>query len=72
MEILTVVNVRDGRVLDEVELTAAGELRYRTGAARSMFEGLRGSDQTLTDAQIFALRTDWTNGYVAIRGHGER
>lgn len=66
MEMLEIVNLRDGRVLDEVALVA-GELRYRTGASRPLFETLRANHPELTDADIFARYTNWTNGYLAVR-----
>lgn len=66
MKPLKVISVRSGDVIDTVTL-ADGELRFATGAAREMFESLRSVDPSLTDAAIFAMRTDWSNGYIQTR-----
>jgi len=63
---LVVTSVGSGRELDRVTLTQ-GVLSYETGAARSLFEGLRGSNPDLTDEQLFDAYNDWSNGYLTVQ-----
>lgn len=59
------VTSRSGNTIDEVGL-AEGALTYRTGAAREIFETMRGRmEPGLTDEDLYALMTGWTNGYIS-------
>lgn len=61
------VKTADGALLDTVSLVN-GKLRYKTGEAKSIFEGKRLQDgKKLGDAAIYAMLTDWSNGYVVIK-----
>lgn len=60
---LTVKTV-DGELLDTVSLSN-GKLKYKTGEAKSIFEGKRLQDgKKLSDADIYALLTDFTQHRV--------
>lgn len=62
---LTVTSVRTGHVLDEVRLVD-GKLAYQTGRARQIVEGKRAAHPELSDADLYRLVTDWSNGYIQI------
>jgi hypothetical protein len=61
---LAYVDVRTGRTLDTVSWQGEGSIRYATGAARPVLEGL------LIRRRIprAALLGGWSNGYVQLRG----
>jgi len=56
------VKTSDGKLLDTVRLVA-GKLHYDTEAAKDIFEAKRGSER-LSDPDVYALLTDWSNGYM--------
>jgi hypothetical protein len=66
---LVVTSLTTGTELDRVTLDA-GTLTYATGRARGLFESLRASRPGLSDEDLFRLRTDWSNGYLAITATG--
>ena len=66
MDRLVVSSVRSGRVLDTVTLVD-GVLAYDTGKARDLVEAPRIAKPDLTDAQLLAMRSNWSNGYIQIR-----
>jgi len=68
---LTVTSVRTGHVLDEVSLVD-GRLAYQTGRAQQIVEGKRATHPELTDADLYRLVTDWSNGYIAISAEQDR
>lgn len=62
MPTLIVTDVATGQQLDRVALDNSGELRYATGAARSMFDGAIKAG--LTPEEAFRERSGWSNGYI--------
>jgi hypothetical protein len=66
---MLLVTGRSGHVLDDVTL-ADGVLTYTTGAARPFVEGPRGVKPALSDAELYALAADTSNGYVTITTSG--
>ena len=58
---IKVTAVGSGDELDRVSLED-GVLVYVTGSARGMFEAKR--NLNLDDAGVYALMSDWSNGYV--------
>lgn len=64
---LSVRSVRTGGELDRVELSAA-RLQYDTGTAEPIFEGRRHAKPgtLLTDAELYAWFTDWSNGWIRV------
>lgn len=67
---LTVTSRRSGAVIDTVTLVE-GALTYSTGAARALVEGPRNVKPALTDAELYALAADTSNGYIAIKAEPE-
>lgn len=66
---LTVIAQSTGHVLDSVSLVD-GVLTYSSGAARPVVEGPRRVKPALTDADLYALAADTSNGYITIRTVG--
>lgn len=61
------VKTADGTLVDIVSLVS-GKLKYKTGDAKSIFEGKRIQEgKKLNDAEIYQYLTDWSNGYVVIK-----
>lgn len=57
------VTGRNGAAIDEVTLVD-GVLTYATGRAKALVEGPRGMKPALTDAELYALAADTSNGYI--------
>jgi hypothetical protein len=66
---LTVTSQATGHVLDSVTLHA-GSLTYSSGVSRPMVEGPRRVKPSLTDAELYALAADTSNGYITIKSDG--
>jgi hypothetical protein len=62
---LVVTSQRNGNVLDSVDLHD-GRLTYSSGVAREYVEGARRIKPGLTDAELYALAADTSNGYITI------
>lgn len=60
---LYVVSVKTGSTIDTVTLEN-GKLKYDSGRAQGMFEGIRRRDRNLTDEALFRFRDGWSNGYI--------
>lgn len=60
------VTGRNGHAIDSVTLVD-GVLTYATGKAKALVEGPRNVKRTLTDAELYALAADTSNGYITIR-----
>lgn len=67
---LTVIAQSTGHVIDSVTLVD-GVLTYSTGVARPYVEGARGVKPSLTDAELYALAADSSNGYITIKSGGD-
>ena len=65
MSQLIATSVRTGLVLDEVRLTD-GVLAYQTGKVQASVEAPRAVKPHLTDAALFALAADSSNGYITL------
>lgn len=66
---MLIVTGRNGHVLDDVTLDD-GVLTYNTGTARELLERPRSAKPGLTDAELYALAADTSNGYVTITTSG--
>lgn len=64
---LIVTSVRTGAEYDRVSLTDAGKLAFATGRARTLFAGLYKVRPALSESEMFALRRDWSNGYLQMK-----
>lgn len=64
MSQLIATSVRTGHVLDEVRLTD-GVLAYQTGKVQALVEAPRAL-RPFTDAELFALAADSSNGYITL------
>lgn len=67
---LTVVSQASGNVLDSVTLHG-GALTYSSGVSRPYVEGPRRVKPSLTDAELYALAADTSNGYITIKSGGD-
>jgi hypothetical protein len=63
---LIVTVVGSGYELDRIVLVD-GHLTFATGNARTLFSDLYNRRPALSEAEMFRLRTDWSNGYIQIK-----
>lgn len=64
MKRLVISSVRTGSVIDRVHLDASDNLVYESGRGKVTLEAPRSVKPALTDAELYALRTSWSNGYI--------
>jgi len=59
---ILVTSVRNGHRIDRVDLVD-GKLTYETGVSQSTIERIRLANRELTDAEVYALGKNSSNGY---------